>query len=404
VVSRDRWVDSCLRRWKVALGVILTSSFLLVSNAWAALTPPSSSAPTAVQLQLLTMKTTTTGWATDARVANPAALFGGQLLHTVDGGRQWINVTPPHVTFNEQPGPTSLPHNTVTDFLSGSTAWTVTETSTSMNGTGIVLFSFTRDGGRRWHQWTIHLPHLVDKAGLFNPILNQADFLNVRDGWLAFGPDSNIFVQGMELWRTTNGGRSWTRIDQLDGISGRSPIAATVGTFTSADDGWMTEGANHRLRVLLHTTNGGRTWTKVALGAVPGGRPTFTGRFGVIRVLNAALTNNQILRTADGGHHWDGPFHIPGQFVLFRRNRFVLPPVVQQVSGLLIWDLDGNRLWRSTNGGATWNLQDTASALSRMGGIDFINRHVGWAQEKNRLWMTTSGGRHWTSWLPVLIR
>jgi hypothetical protein len=93
------------------------------------------------------MKTTTTGWATDARVANPAALFGGQLLHTVDGGHQWINVTPSHVTFNEQPGPTSLPHNTVTDFLSGSTAWTVTETSTSMNGTGIVLFSFTRDGG-----------------------------------------------------------------------------------------------------------------------------------------------------------------------------------------------------------------------------------------------------------------
>lgn len=352
------------------------------------------------------MKTLHDGWAIGFnRPAFPSKTF---LVHTSDAGRKWANVTPQHVTLSIVgiSGQQSLP-STVVDYLNGSTALTVTESALSRNGTGTILFSKTSDGGYHWHQWAVHFPNLADGAISDHPILNVSDFLNTQDGWLQFGPaasaDAGMVYPGMELWHTTNGGRSWIRVAQ---IPGRSWIVTGSVTFTSPDDGWMTEGVSHRMPILMHTTNGGHTWTKVALGAVPGGRPTFTGRSGVIRIRNAALTNNQILRTMDGGHYWSGRFKIPGQFVptFGPHHRFSLPPVVQQIGGHVIWDLAGNRLWRSTNGGATWNLQNTASWLSRLGGIDFINRHVGWAQEKNRIWMTTSEGKHWTSWLPVLLR
>ena len=360
------------------------------------------------------MMTLHDGWAIGLnRPTFPSKTF---LVHTSDAGRKWTNVTPPHVTLSIVgiSGRQSLP-STVVDYLNGSVALTVTESALSRNGTGTILFSKTSDGGYHWHQWAVHLPNLADGAISDHPILNVSDFLNTRDGWLQFGPaasaDAGMVYPGLELWHTTNGGRSWVRVTQTPG---RSWIVTGSVTFTSPDDGWMTEGnvAQHRAPVLMQTTNGGCTWTKVVLGAVPGGSPTFTGRFGVIRVLNAALTNNQILRTTDSGHHWSAPFHLPGQFVPVTRSSKTSNPKipsifsadVQQIGGLLIWDLEGQRLWRSTNGGSTWNLQDTASWLNRMGGIDFINRHVGWVREKNRIWMTTSGGRHWTSWLPVLLR
>ena len=88
------------RRWKVILGAILTSSILLAANVSTALTLSAHAHPTPVHLASLQMETAMAGWATDQHLASPKALFGGQILHTVDGGRQWTNVTPLHVTFN----------------------------------------------------------------------------------------------------------------------------------------------------------------------------------------------------------------------------------------------------------------------------------------------------------------
>lgn len=377
-------------------------SMLLSSAVWAAPAAPMYSKPMELNVAGLTMKTTRDGWAVGSLPVTPSKTF---LVHTSDMGRRWTNVTPNHVTLSvvgtpgsSQAGQPTFPFTTV-DYLSGSVAWTVTESALSTHGMGTIVFSKTHDGGNHWHQWTVRLPNLADMA-LSDPILKEVDFLNTRDGWLQFGPaasaDAGMVYPGLELWRTTNGGRSWIRVAQ---IPGRSWIVTGSATFTSPDEGWMTEGAQHRMPVLMNTTNSGRTWTKVALGAVPGtaSSPTFTGRVGIMRIRNAALTNNQIRVTTDGGRHWDRSFTIPGQFV-------PIPPLVQQIRGHLIWDLDDNRLWRSTNSGAAWNLQDMASWLSQVRQIDFINRHVGWAQEKNRIWMTTLGGKQWTSWIPVLIR
>ncbi len=105
VLPKDRWVNSYLRRWQAALRAILTSSLLLAFNVGSSPAASSHADLTTVHLTSLQMETSSVGWATDRHLASPTALFGGQILHTVDGGRQWVNVTPPQVTFNDQAGP-----------------------------------------------------------------------------------------------------------------------------------------------------------------------------------------------------------------------------------------------------------------------------------------------------------
>ncbi len=97
-------------RWDAGvLGVVASACLIGASNGVQA-----ASAGTPIHLASVTMQSTTVGWGIDRHL-------GGQLVHTVDGGRTWTNVTPPGVTFDETTNatpdvnvPPSPPHNTVT--------------------------------------------------------------------------------------------------------------------------------------------------------------------------------------------------------------------------------------------------------------------------------------------------
>ncbi len=419
MLQKYRLVDSYLRGWKVILGAILMSSILLAANVSAAVTTSAHAHATTVHLASLQMETATVGWATDQHLASPKALFGGQILHTVDGGRQWINVTPPHVTFNEQPGPLSLPHDTVTDFVSPATAWAATETAVSYpGGSGTILLSVTHDSGSRWQQWTVHLPKLAD-AAVFNPTVDQVDFVNAHIGWMVFEPlippgGAMPGSYGMELWRTTNGGHTWVRVYQTaHGIG--SP------TFDSATNGWMILEASNRnllplygVTLLERTLNGGQTWTAVSVNLIAGLNlaglpPIFDGTHGILltRLFPGIFA---ILRTANGGQHWGDltttPISVPSNWTGQKINL---------VSNQVFWILTPPKLWRSTNGGRAWTVQSAAPFLraehTKNGtytkSIDFLNQQVGWLWNGPRngptVWMTTNAGRTWTSWSPVMI-
>jgi len=400
------------RRWKWVLGAILTRS-LLASNVWAA--PPVSThfGPTAIDVASLQMETTTVGWAIDSHLASSTALFGGQILHTVDGGRQWTNVTPPHVTFNGQAGPIILPHDTVTDFVSPSIAWAATETAVSYpGGSGTILLSATHDRGMHWQQWTVHLPQLADRA-VFNPVVNQVDFVNARIGWMVFGPltgpDGGMGASGMELWRTTNGGHSWTRVYQTaHGING------SAVTFNSATNGWMVFQANNvnipvgGVNTLERTTNGGRTWTAASVNLISGLNltgvlPAFDGAHGILLTTMGLFA---ILRTDNGGQHWSDLSTTP----------IIVPSfwTGQMIGDQVVWILTPTKLWRSTTGGRLWTVQSTAAFLhpGKKGNdtkrLDFITAEIGWMWDStltsSRVWKTTDGGRSWTSWTPMVVQ
>lgn len=99
-----------------------------------------------------------------------------------------------------------------------------------------------------------------------------------------------------ELWRTTDGGATWSRVKTVRGYVG-------AVCFTDALNGWCSSF----LRGLLHTSDGGVTWSRSA--AVPGWYVWIYELFFVDPnegwYLYAVEDGPQVLmHTRDGGAHW----------------------------------------------------------------------------------------------------
>jgi len=399
---RSPWDSNFIKRWTAIPLATLISTLLF---AWPTGTQAASPS-TPITIQRLTMESAQVGWGVHWYEAHPTAGFTGQLLHTADGGHKWSNVTPPRVTFNTQGGPPTLPHNTVTDFVSRSTAWTATELSVSAVGTGTMLLSVTHDGGVHWQQWTVKLPKLSDTA-VFNPIVDQVAFVHGHDGCLIFGPttgpDGGMDPSGMELWHTTNGGHTWTRrYETAQGIN-VSPIA-----FNGVTSGWMIFNLPQKniplgVDALERSTNGGRTWRLASVGFISGLAltrmpPTFDGTQGLLLTTLGVFA---VLHTANG-QPWSGltttPILVPSRWT------------GQTIGARIIWLVTPTKLWRSTNAGQTWTTQGVPVRFTQqMPSLDFLNGRVGWfwkgpATQQAKLWMTTDGGRSWTSWTPMVVQ
>jgi len=103
----------------------------------------------------------------------------------------------------------------------------------------------TSDGGEHWE-----LTHPEDlPASLF--------FLNESLGWM---------VAGNNLWKTTEAGRSWTKVGKFP----KGPILRVY--FMDADNGWAVGSK----KTALETHDGGVKWNPVATAAAPPGEPAYS--------------------------------------------------------------------------------------------------------------------------------
>ncbi len=382
-------------RWEVGVLGVVASACL----SGAASSVPAASAGTPIHLVSVTMKATMVGWGIDRHL-------GGQLVHTVNGGRIWMNVTPPGVplgipTYRDQqanalPEP---PDDTAILTPTRSTAITLTEVARAIDGSGVLLCSHTSDAGRQWREWTVHLPHLSDTA-IDDPSLYGADFVNANDGWLQFEPgassSASMTILGMELWHTTNGGHNWHRVSQ---ISPQRMVGVSPVTFTSATAGWITESKIYHNPILLHTINAGRTWIPVSVGGMgPDGWPSFRGADGALLVYGSRTI--QVRTTTNFGKTWGPLRRLPGQ-----------PDSTVTVAVLgphLLLDHSGAFWWISRNGGQTWTRTEWTDRALRHSAMDLLNKRVAWVWNNrtgpSTMAKTTNSGRTWTSWTPMLVQ
>lgn len=176
----------------------------------------------------------TTGWVTGYEPVDNFRYF----YVTHDGGFHWQVQSLPPV-----PGASAQYSTLAPIFFSNDTRDGVlpTQLYTSPSAQSVVAY-VTRDGGASW-QSTNPIP-----AGSWM-------FLDAQHGWV---------VQGGDLWVTGNGGQSWSRLTPggpfqnvftLDFISRQEGWAAARDTFQPLVGQHTANG------VLLHTTDGGQTWT-----------------------------------------------------------------------------------------------------------------------------------------------
>lgn len=319
--------------------------------------------------------------------------------------------------------------------------WNVEAQSMTSAGTGWVANNnallFTQNNGQLWTQkW----PALV-------PL--QTDFVSAQTGYgLGTATDPKAILV------THNGGRTWNI------INAHPPATFSTFSFWGSDGLAVWSGTNRHgtyLSQVFRTTDGGRTWTKVF------SRPSFSARITRVGMNQATLrTSKAVYTTSDGGKQWtrvrNVTTHKPGQVTSYLSNSqrmefyaghgWGAPATLTWVNGhqrhrVYTWPTSShtfyessavdflsrrvgwvilqkmvrtpqtfrkpgstkvfhkmrfvNQLYRTTDGGAHWAITNLPSSLSlNSHALEFVNPNVGFMEANWSVLRTTDGGRHWS--------
>jgi xyloglucan-specific exo-beta-1,4-glucanase len=191
---------------------------------------------------------------------------------------------------------------------------------------------------------------------------------------------------GNGLWRSTDGGVTWSKVTSFPNVGNYAPDPTDTSGYSSATEGipWISfdkatgtagsatqtifAGVADLQNTVYESTDGGSTWTRVA------GQPTgFIAHHGVVDSANGIL----YLATSNTGGPYDGAHGDVWKYAIATGTWTQISPVPSSntsgnyfgYSGLAIdpehpstimvtayssWWPD-TIIWRSTNGGSTWN-------------------------------------------------
>ncbi len=220
-------------------------------------------------------------------------------------------------------------------------------------------FSITSDG---WNTWE----DVVYYFGLFEKAMDFCDEIHgIAIGWEA------------ETITTKNGGQDWLK---------RSNEYYSIGFFDEFN-GWVVNG--HPNKELLHTTDGGYTWS---FAETPNSDEVWFLHFPTDEAGYAYCWNNELMRTTDAGNNWNIlnlPDSIGGNFHFINQDTGFMCSYL----GYFSKTFDGGETWSSTIVTDSINLR----------AIYFLDSSEGWMVGN---WgfhaHTTDGGQTWeTGFLDV---
>ncbi|MGD0952247.1 MAG: YCF48-related protein [Methanotrichaceae archaeon] len=175
------------------------------------------------------------------------------------------------------------------------------------------------------------------------------------------------------ILHTTDGGKNWTRQGSLNTIP--NVILYDVRAI-DAYSAWAVGDADGNYAVILRTMDGGKTW--IRCGA-PGSVPDF-GALGIGAVdSNIAWVvgnNGTIIHTEDGGKTWV-------QQASNTNAPLMKVAVVDRYNAWIVGDTDNGYavILRTRDGGLTWTRQGNASTVKTIGLIDVtaVDNRTAWA-------------------------
>jgi photosystem II stability/assembly factor-like uncharacterized protein len=236
---------------------------------------------------------------------NPAVLYvataSGGLWKSVNKGTTWTPI------FDDQPvstfGDVALaPSNP--EIVWAGTGEQNNRQSTSW-GNGVYR---STDGGKTWTHLGLAATRHIGRIRVHPRDPDVAYVAALGDLW-APSADRGVY-------KTTNGGRTWTKVLFVDTLTGvvdlamdpTNPDVLYAAAYQRLRRAWGFNGGGPG-SAIYKTTDGGRTWAKLAAGFPAGDK----GRIGLAlaasnpRVLNAIIehaTEGGVYRTEDGGASW----------------------------------------------------------------------------------------------------
>jgi len=246
----------------------------------------------------------------------------------------------------------------------------------------------------------------VNPTGMFYN-LTGSNYISGRTNSIAFHPTNPniIYIAAAQggVWRTTNGGVNWTAL--TDGLSSLSSGAVAVDKNNPNIIFYGTGEMNFSLDShygdgLFRSTDGGTTWTTV----IPYSSNSYYSTI-VIDPLNSnnvyAAASSGVYKSTNGGTNWTKVTFTGGSFTSL---------VIDASTPSRIYASTGyGQLFRSTNSGSNWAQLSTSNGIptSTVGRIQLaisdVNPLVLYASIANSstngllgLYKTTNGGDNWT--------
>lgn len=280
------------------------------------------------------------------------AVTGQRLLVTANGGSTWRDVTPPA-------GFSSSDLAVGVEFVDRQHGW-VAAAEPFKSGSdptyGRIDVWRTSDGGLSWT--TAQLPPAVlNRYGEILPPV-QFDFLDAAHGFAFLSGNLAKGANDSDLYWTADGGRTWSA-DRPTG-TGHVGIEGTVA-FAGANDGVIVNALHGSGIAVTH--DGGRTWSDASLAGLnqPSGtqlffgQPAFFDGLAGLVAIDFQLDSSSVFRvyrTLDAGSSWTTTGALPAG-----------------VSAIAFLDqrrwigFSGSGLVATVDGGGTWGLPSPAVGL-----------------------------------------
>ena len=275
------------------------------------------------------------GWASGGHI----------ILHTTDGGNNWI----------EQPAPPVQIYYVDIFFLDRLNGWACGNEAKIIH---------TTDGGNTW----------VDQPNPYtfpNPILYSICFANADTGWALGGDHGNYptFTPRRVVLYTTNGGNSW---DFQYSVSNELPIYCS--NFISPTEGFAASESGD----VMHTSNGGVTWVETT--------PVSAYRlYGVyFKDSNVGWVSGEYLglphvasisKTTNGGITWDTQSFGTDEYI---NDIYFVNDMTGWAVGGAFGGSGTSTILNTTDGGETW-INQTSPTTNSLYGLSFSDLNNGWA-------------------------
>jgi photosystem II stability/assembly factor-like uncharacterized protein len=339
------------------------------------------------------------------------------ILHTIDGGKTWENVSPPINCFTKN------------GFfaLNGDTAWAVLPVSWSfgesyeqkckdIKNRGLIWR--TRDGGRSWEQGNKFVSEVTtDYESEIEPISIQ--FINVDEGYLSWAHKSGTKLFTSVLMKTSDGGMTWRgqfRQEKETIFGGLIFLNSNIGFMGSQYIGEINTSSTIRqyidgdlLPILYQTLDGGLTWNYVNLPRINSFYAKNVSDYpGLCETSDVHRFNEQTMGaivscvgndfhiipifyfTPDGGVTWRSWPSLGYEYFLNRN--------IGWRSTLLG---DYHAVWsRTLDGGITWEYIGKWDAVEVQ--FNFIDKNNGWIIMYGRLFRTFDGGKTFKNLNPIM--
>jgi photosystem II stability/assembly factor-like uncharacterized protein len=220
------------------------------------------SSGTSYQLTGVAFSDAANGWATGQSFTEDGNYSSGLILHTSDGGQDW---TTQYASLYDSATDTVGIAFSAVAFADAQHGWAVGETAGSDSSYTTTVIMHTSDGGASWTKQLDYEPPLLSNSG--SATLSSVACTDAEHA-VAVGYDEN----NTELWRTTDGGQTWTRVGKkLLAQLGQPQLSDVV--FANATHGWAVGSQFGVGSYIIHTTDDGATWTEQLvpndLGVVP---------------------------------------------------------------------------------------------------------------------------------------